>query len=181
MSDTRAWLDVPFSENEWAKSQGAKFDKNVKRWYDPSGGSIKLKRWLPLLPGVFTVEWIMEHGRRRTFKLLRSSTQSAKNEMVAMYLTGPDNENDYTVGGWISGGQFDSRRPSRDQIMNDMNDFLAARRDALTDTPKMHTATNVRLLRSTHCIRCGRRLTTPDSIRSGMGPECIRYLNGCAT
>ena len=29
------------------------------------------------------------------------------------------------------------------------------------------------VLEATHCARCGRKLTTPDSIQDGFGPECV--------
>lgn len=27
------------------------------------------------------------------------------------------------------------------------------------------------------CCRCGRKLTTPESVENGIGPECIKYFN----
>lgn len=29
---------------------------------------------------------------------------------------------------------------------------------------------------SGRCCRCGRRLTTPDSVKTGIGPECRKYM-----
>ena len=31
------------------------------------------------------------------------------------------------------------------------------------------------------CARCGRKLTTPESIVSGFGPECIKFVEGAIT
>ncbi len=53
----RAYLDVPFSEKDTAKADGARWDPKVKRWYDPHGATPALARWatrppIPeLLPG----------------------------------------------------------------------------------------------------------------------------------
>ena len=35
-SQARAYLKVPFSDNELARSRGAKWDRGAKLWYDPS-------------------------------------------------------------------------------------------------------------------------------------------------
>lgn len=54
---TRAWLDVPFSEKDQAKAHGARWDPAAKRWYDPRPPTAGLQPWaaLPdvpdLLPG----------------------------------------------------------------------------------------------------------------------------------
>lgn len=57
MVDNRTWLDVPFSEKDEAKAQGARWDPAARRWYAPRPGMTALDRWqaLPdvpdLLPG----------------------------------------------------------------------------------------------------------------------------------
>lgn len=56
---TRAWLDVPFSQQAQAQAKvhGARWDPAVKRWYDPRQTTAGLQHWaaLPdvpdLLPG----------------------------------------------------------------------------------------------------------------------------------
>jgi hypothetical protein len=54
---SRAWLDVPYSEHQQAKSAGARWDQAARRWYAPRHGMAQLARWaaapdLPaLLPG----------------------------------------------------------------------------------------------------------------------------------
>lgn len=171
MTVDRLWLDVPFSEKDDAKLRGAKFDPTSKRWYAPSDSALGLERWLPLHPGTFTVEWLTQN-RRRTFKLTRSTAQSARGRLAVMYLAGPNNEGDYVRCGWVGGGQFYPGKTVGSQITSDVNDFLAVRRDALTGEPERRTAADIRLLPSTHCLRCGRTLTAPESILSGLGPEC---------
>ncbi len=49
----RAWLDVPFEDKDAAKSRGAQWDPQARRWYAPRPGMLELMRWdtLPeLLP-----------------------------------------------------------------------------------------------------------------------------------
>jgi hypothetical protein len=53
----RVWLDVAYSEKDQAKTHGARWDSQAKRWYDPHPPTPGLTRWaaLPdipeLLPG----------------------------------------------------------------------------------------------------------------------------------
>jgi hypothetical protein len=50
---SRAYLDVPFSEKDNAKSLGAKWDAKARKWYVPEGGEVsRFSRWLP------STEWI---------------------------------------------------------------------------------------------------------------------------
>jgi hypothetical protein len=55
--ESRAYLDVPFSEKDAAKALGARWDPAVKRWYDPRPPTVGLDRWAArppvpdLLPG----------------------------------------------------------------------------------------------------------------------------------
>jgi len=54
---SRAWLDVPYAEKDQAKTLGARWDPQARRWYDPRPPTAGLDRWahLPdvpdLLPG----------------------------------------------------------------------------------------------------------------------------------
>lgn len=41
------YLNVPFSEKDEAKSLGARWDKNVKKWYVPAGVALEdFSRWM---------------------------------------------------------------------------------------------------------------------------------------
>lgn len=42
---------------------------------------------------------------------------------------------------------------------------------------KLRFDNNVKMFHSGHCCRCGRLLTTPQSITAGFGPECITLMN----
>lgn len=42
------YLDVPFPEKDTAKSLGARWDQQVKKWYVPEGVSLdQFQQWLP--------------------------------------------------------------------------------------------------------------------------------------
>ena len=50
MAPTRTYLAVPFTEKDAAKKAGARWDKEVKKWYAPAGQDLNktgLARWLP--------------------------------------------------------------------------------------------------------------------------------------
>lgn len=57
MTADRIWLDVPYAEKDEAKTHGARWDPQARRWYAPQPGISGLARWeaLPdvpdLLPG----------------------------------------------------------------------------------------------------------------------------------
>jgi hypothetical protein len=53
-SSGRTWLDVPYDEKDRAKSAGARWDPQARRWYAPGLVTAGLQRWAPLpqlLPG----------------------------------------------------------------------------------------------------------------------------------
>lgn len=58
MPGQRVWLDVPFAEKDAAKAAGARWDPQVRRWFDPSPPTAGLARWaaLPDLPAVLPGE-----------------------------------------------------------------------------------------------------------------------------
>lgn len=59
----RVWLDVPFSEKDTAKRNGARWDPSARRWYAPNDQvTERCRRWVaaPDLPEVFP-------GEDRTF------------------------------------------------------------------------------------------------------------------
>lgn len=116
--------------------------------------------------GTFTVT-SKRTGEHRTFRIrtMPDDSKFASGKRVIGLLTGPDNKSSYTNFGFVDdfgvrvwsskrGGQYDA---------------LAKMLDSL----KMHEdAGRVGVLASTTCRKCNRRLTTPESILSGIGPVC---------
>ena len=57
----RLWLDVPYAEKDAAKSAGARWDPDVRRWYAPQVALLpKLERWQSRMPDLLP-------GEDRTF------------------------------------------------------------------------------------------------------------------
>jgi hypothetical protein len=99
-----------------------------------------------------------------------------KSELYFIYLLkGPDNETDYTYFGCY---------------YSDTNYYHPCKR--YIDVPNRNRPTslqrirqllisneNIKGLKAYHegkCCKCGRKLTTPESILKGIGPECERLL-----
>ena len=114
-------------------------------------------------------------GSRFTFKVRTPKNAKSPIWFVSL-LTGSDNENNYEYFGQIrQNGSFDHGRKSR--ITNDStgakafrwlwNMVQADRSDVLDQADVWHEG---------QCGRCGRKLTVPESVASGFGPECINHI-----
>lgn len=88
-------------------------------------------------------------------------------------LTGADNESDYTYFGTIydaDGPVFKFGKKSR--IGKDAQSVRAFEWwMANMDSDK------VEVYHEGRCGRCGRKLTVPESVQNGLGPECIKYFS----
>lgn len=88
-------------------------------------------------------------------------------------LTGQSNESDYTYLGYIRDSLYmhgtKKSRISRDAPSAKAFEWfyrMVIMQQTLPDTLKV--------FHEGKCGRCGRKLTVPESIRSGIGPECIK-------
>ena len=126
--------------------------------------------WLYMLAGkaVFTIE-SNASGQRFTYRIERKG----KDEFwFISVLTGPDNTRDYTYLGCLAGPKQVYRPDRQKRIGNDAPsrkafEWLMRRIDK--DLPIEGLCT---IWHEGRCGRCGRALTTPDSIRTGLGPVC---------
>lgn len=121
---------------------------------------------------VFTLQ-STKIDKRYTYKI-RADKKNA-NRMYVDVLFGPDNMDDYRFIGFFYKDDFVLRASKRETVRPDDNRFLMIKHflrlictsTMLPDTCKFYP--------SGRCARCGRLLTTPESIESGFGPECIKY------
>jgi len=110
-------------------------------------------------------------GGRMTYRVRRPEPTTPHFVQV---LTGPDNEASYTFLGTV----FDQQRfhhSPKSPIGPDAPslrgfDWLFRHLDELDRFP------HVKFVPSGKCCRCGRRLTTPESVSDGYGPECKKLL-----
>lgn len=115
-------------------------------------------------------------GTRFTFKVRTPKESRGSSIWFVSLLTGSNNEDNFTYFGNIrSDGSFDHGRRTR--ITTDStgarafnwfwNMVRSGRDDVLAQADVWHEG---------RCGRCGRKLTVPESVESGFGPECINHI-----
>lgn len=88
-------------------------------------------------------------------------------------LTGPANEEDYRYFGYIRGAIFHFGRKSK--ISMDAPSVIAFRW-AWNQLDKGKLPGALEIWHEGRCGRCGRKLTVPESIANGFGPECVKHI-----
>lgn len=122
----------------------------------------------PLYDGVYTIETADVSGSsHRTFRLKTQAKDAdfAPGNQIIEYLSGPDNDSDYTGFGFVDRnalGYFV-------RVWKRYKDNVALQRDAETLLSDPDGA-----LSSAQCFACHRTLTVPASVNQGYGPECIK-------
>lgn len=109
-------------------------------------------------------------GSRFTFKVSRPDENSPHFVKV---LTGPDNENSYTFLGTIfNGSTFRHGKKSRIP----MNAPSALAFEYLWKHIDNPPTDKIEIHHEGKCCRCGRTLTVPESLLTGVGPECAQIM-----
>lgn len=118
---------------------------------------------------IFTVRNVVT-GNRFTYKLTRKKSLKEGDDDVVFVkvLSRPDNNSDYTFIGTIFGGTtYKHSAKSQfgaDTMSSKAIDWLVRNSKSLPE--------NIEVWHEGKCGRCGRKLTVPESIQSGFGPEC---------
>jgi hypothetical protein len=117
----------------------------------------------------------VQSGTRFTYKI--SPKKGTENPHFVKVLTGPDNESAYTFLGTIfADGNY--RRGFRSTIgeqapSNVMFRQVWARVQKMVQAGRESEAIpEIEVFHMGACLRCGRALTTPESITRGLGPDC---------
>jgi uncharacterized protein DUF6011 len=110
-------------------------------------------------------------GTRFTFKIRKPKPESPHFVSV---LSGSDNENAYQfVGTIFANGTYS--HGTRSKVSPEAPSAKAARW-IVERVIAGRELTNCELWHEGRCGRCGRKLTVPESIESGLGPECITRI-----
>ncbi len=119
---------------------------------------------------IFTVT-SRKTGTRFTFKIQKPSPTTPHFVKV---LSGPDNENDYRYFGIIfNSTTFVHANPEKTTISPEAPSAQAfAWLWKNLHNPK--ALSQVEIHHEGRCCRCGRKLTVPSSVESGVGPECMK-------
>jgi hypothetical protein len=124
---------------------------------------------------VFTVV-SKSSGERRTFKVAAPKDAKPGDALrFVSLLTGPDNMSNYEYVGLLTKAGDDlvaraSRGKAPTQPLTIMGWLVKQAQLAARGLP--NTLDRAEVWHEGRCCRCGRRLTVPSSIESGIGPEC---------
>lgn len=121
----------------------------------------------------FTLENV-KTGKRYTYKVQQKDNQKL---WFFSLLTGSDNTKDYTYIGYCrsisanqiytkAGSGFSDSAPS----VTALNWLLNHLQTCIKTTQRFNE--NAAFYHAGKCCRCGRKLTTPESVTAGIGPEC---------
>ena len=121
--------------------------------------------------GTFTLENIAK-GSYITLKIHTVKGGDLKGKRIVSRLVGPDNETSYKGFAFITDNDkivvWKKQRTDKNwQIVNILRNMLIHR-----FTSKHLDRISIKA--STNCLRCNRKLTTPQSIADGFGPECVQ-------
>lgn len=119
---------------------------------------------------IFTLRSI-KTGTRFTYRV-RAANDTTLTPYFVHLLTGPDNTHDYQfLGTLFADGEYKHSHKSR--IAADAPSAKGAKW-FIQRTAAGLPCCNVEFFHEGRCGRCGRRLTVPESIMSGIGPECSK-------
>lgn len=121
-------------------------------------------------------------GQHRTFRvrtILRGQPELRGKRIVEL-LVGPDNENSYQPFAFIDDAGVAVWRKLRGTDKPSLYDQYARLLWSLAveGERSVYFQKGCTLLKEGRCIRCNRKLTHPESITSGIGPECATKTFG---
>lgn len=149
--------------------------------------SITTPQTVEVRPGVVTIRngtWTVESEKgHRTFHIetMPDDSSFAPGRRVLSLLTGPDNSNDFTNFGFVNDDgivvwtkyRLDAQRTVLGGKLTPHEYYARVLWNLLMQGPNGVFGRKGYTLRGAgSCIRCSRKLTTPDSLDRGMGPIC---------
>ena len=120
----------------------------------------------------FTVKNI-KTGNRYTYKIKQAKDQNDKptDTYFVSFLNGPDNWSNYAYIGIIRDNQYawtsKARAGQESQVVKGFQWVF----NHIETLPE-----HVEIWHAGKCARCAKKLTVPESIESGFGPECIKHV-----
>jgi len=119
--------------------------------------------------GVYTIT--SPKGGHRTFSIKTVKNGKLKGSRIVSMLTGSDNTRDYTSFGFVKENVI--LVWSKFGTDSDWSKFGKILWSMSTENEASeYYRLGYRILCEKKCIRCNRKLTHPESILSGIGPEC---------
>jgi len=115
-------------------------------------------------------------GIHYTYKIVHPE----KKPFFVFLLTGQDNNSNYTYLGTYNPRNFEVYLTAKSKYNDDSTPVKVVRWAIKKVASKISLPEGYKIQHEDRCCRCGRRLTTPESIENGIGPECINYWKGMA-
>lgn len=91
-------------------------------------------------------------------------------------LSGPDNYSNYTYLGIYNPSDYSVRLTQKSKFLEDSRPVKVIRWAIRKVANHEEIPEGYKIQHEGKCCRCGRKLTVPESIESGWGPECIKFL-----
>lgn len=128
--------------------------------------------------GTYTIILDAATDEYRTIRLADApeSFNAAPGTQIASYLSGADNDASYTGFAFVLGKTITIWKKYRVNGANPADSKIKIALAELIDSADPISHMREYVLRSARCGVCGRKLTTPDSIRMGIGPICASNL-----
>ena len=118
--------------------------------------------------GIYTIS--SPSGQRRTFKINTCKSGNLEGKRILSLLVGSDNNSSYLGFGFVDDNGI---KVWRKYSNTDYEKFANCLWEmAANGTDSRFKAMGMELLLEGRCLICNRRLTTPESIRTGIGPVC---------
>lgn len=112
-----------------------------------------------------------QSGNRFTYKTYEK--KSMPGILLVSLLSGPDNTSNYTYLGFINKRNWIFKSSDKSTITPDAQSFQVF--NYVYNRLRANTLPDfISVYHHGKCSRCGRTLTVPTSIESGIGPECIK-------
>lgn len=133
------------------------------------------KQFITAGKATFTVQSVS--GDYYTFRVNRKEASgNYKEAYFANVLTGPDNTTDYTYIGMVDPqtGRVALTKSSKYNADSTIYRVLGWALHHIWNQKEIPAGYQIR--HEGHCARCGRALTTPTSLDTGIGPECAKKV-----
>ncbi len=123
-------------------------------------------------------------GKHFTFRVAKSKKKKDSPFFVSL-LTGGDNQSSYTYVGILGdysgtlrlcGQKLSAEAESMKALAFLLSRLTTARTNNFTNGWERATPAHVEFLHMSACGRCGRALTTPESVHTGLGEYCARIM-----
>lgn len=113
-----------------------------------------------------------EKGSHITLQIKTVRKGDLKGKRIIARLKGRDNTRDYMGFGFVNNDDTISLWAKHRNARNAQIAYIV--RSLFVEGDKSRFAKTVTMEVSKNCLRCNRKLTTPQSIADGIGPECIK-------